>query len=188
MWPDGLRRGEDVVVRSDGQVRREFDAAYPSLVSAAVNAAQKFFRFNASQVEDVVAETMARAYEHWERVRRHPNPIGWVVVCAKNVCLEQLRKDARRSASWAARNDTDLFVDLSDETAVSVTIAQSLKRLSRRQRDVIVLRYLMDYDEQTTAAVMGTSVSNVRAAAHEARQRLNPLLANVYGAMDEVRP
>jgi len=97
-----LRRGEDVVVRSDGQVRREFDAAYPSLVSAAVNAAQKFFRFNASQVEDVVAETMARAYEHWERVRRHPNPIGWVVVCAKNVCLEQLRKDARRPVSWAA--------------------------------------------------------------------------------------
>ena len=87
-----------------------------------------------------------------------------------------------------ARNDTDLFVDLSDETAVSVTIAESLKRLSRRQRDVIVLRYLMDYDEQTTAAVMGTSVSNVKAAAHEARQRLNPLLANVYGAMDEVRP
>ncbi len=76
---------------SDRQAKAEFDHAYPRLVSAAYRAARGFFRYDPSQVEDAVAETMARTYERWERVRSHESPTGWVVVCAKNVCLEHLR-------------------------------------------------------------------------------------------------
>ena len=172
---------DDLPMGSDREARAEFDAAYPRLVTAAVHAVQKFFRYDASQVEDAVAETMARTYEHWERVRRHENPVGWVVVCAKNVCLEQLRANARRPPTSTTRgNDVDVFIDLSDATAVSVTISQSLDQLSKRQRDVAVLRYLMDCDEATTAAAIGTTVSRVKTAAHEARGRLRALLADVY--------
>ena len=185
MWLGRPRRNQDGVVVSDGQAQGEFDRAYPSLVTTAARAAQKFFRYNNALVEDTVAETMARTYERWERVRRHPNPAGWVVVCAKNVCLEQLRQSAREvkvPQSCAA----DELIDLTDESAVSITISESLRKLSKRQRDVIVLRYLLDYDERTTSELMGIKVANVKAAAHEGRQLLNPMLAGVYGDMDEV--
>src|SRR5262245_37871011 len=95
MWLGRPGRNKDGVVVSDGQAQGEFDRAYPSHVTTAARAAQKFFRYNEALVEDTVAETMARTFERWERVRRHPNPAGWVVVCAKNVCLEQLRQSAR---------------------------------------------------------------------------------------------
>ena len=181
--------GHDVSVGADAQARAEFDAAYPRLVSAAAGAAQRFFRFDPSQVEDVVAETMARTFERWERVRRHDNPVGWVVVCAKNVCLEQLRKNSRQAQATSAKHDdVDIFIDLSDETAVSVTISQALDRLSKRQRDVAVLRYLMDCDEKTTAEAMGTSVGKVKTAAHEARGRLRPILADIYLDDGEASP
>jgi RNA polymerase sigma factor (sigma-70 family) len=173
-------------VGSDERALGEFNAAYPRLVTAAAQAVRKFFRYDPSLVEDSVAETMARTYERWERVRRHDNPVGWVVVCAKNVCLEQLRANARQTrVSTPSRDDVDIFIDLSDETAVSVTISRTLDQLSKRQRDVAVLRYLMDCDEQTTAAAMGTSVSKVKTAAHEARGRLRVLLADVYQDTDE---
>jgi RNA polymerase sigma factor (sigma-70 family) len=182
-------RGNDVSVAADVRVRAEFDAAYPRLVSAATGAAQRFFRFDTSQVEDAVAETMARTFERWERVRRHDNPVGWVVVCAKNVCLEQLRKNSRQAqATSAQQEDVDIFIDLSDETAVSVTISNALDQLSKRQRDVAVLRYLMDCDEKTTAEAMGTSVGKVKTAAHEARGRLRPILAGIYLDDDAVSP
>jgi len=172
-------------VGSDGEASAEFDAAYPSLVTAAAQAVQRFFRYDASQVEDAVAETMARTYERWERVRRHDNPVGWVVVCAKNVCLEQLRANARQTRASDNRDGVDVMIDLTEHTAVSVTISETLGRLSKRQRDVAILRYLMDFDEATTAATMGTTVSKVRTAAHEARGRLRVLLRDVYLAADE---
>ncbi len=170
-------------MRPRGQARSEFDAAYPTLVTAAYRVVERFFRYAPSQIEDAVAETMARTFERWERVRRHDNPTGWVVVCAKNVCLEQLRANERNARSRSS--NVDVHIDLADDTAVSITVTRVLGKLSKRQRDVAVLRYLMDCDEATTAAATGMSVSKVKTAAHEARQRLRPLLADIYGDVDE---
>jgi len=166
---------------SDRRALAEFDAAYPALVTVAARAARNFFRFDTAQVEDVVAETMARTYERWERVRRHANPDGWVVVCTKNVCLEQLRSRARRGDHGDVE-DRYATADPTDRLDTADAVATSLAQLTKRQRDVVVLRYLMDCDEATTAAALGMSVSQVKTAAHEARHRLRHLLADDDGA------
>jgi RNA polymerase sigma factor (sigma-70 family) len=176
-----------LALAGDAEALAEFDAAYPRLVAAAYRAVVRFFRYSPERVEDVVAETMARTYERWERVRRHDNPAGWVVVCAKNVCLEQLRADARASRWTRTGRDLDRHKsdDLAHQTALSATIWRSLDDLSKRQRDVAVMRYLMDCDEATTAIALGMSVSKVKTAAHEARSRLRTLLADLYIDVDE---
>jgi RNA polymerase sigma factor (sigma-70 family) len=173
-------------VGSDGQAQAEFDAAYPSLVSAADYAIGKFFRYDESLIEDAVVETMARTYERWERFRRHDDPIGWVAACAKNVCLEQLRETARRPPSSTDADEAGNVVALADTAAVSATICRALDRLSRHQRDVVVLRYLMGFDEATTAAAIGTTIAKVKSVASDARRRIGVLLADVYRDPDEV--
>jgi RNA polymerase sigma factor (sigma-70 family) len=162
---------------SDERARVEFDRAYAELVVAAHRAATSFFRYSPGSIEDVVAEAMARTYERWEKVRRHENPVGWVVLCTKNVCLEELRRETRGQRRPATRDDIDL-TDFSERSATAQTISDALKQLSKRQRDVAVLRYLMDLDEATTAAALGTTVSKVKTAAHEARGRLRGLLGD----------
>jgi RNA polymerase sigma factor (sigma-70 family) len=175
-------------VGSGRQALTEFDAAYPRLVLAAAGAVQRFFRYDESQVEDAVAETMARTYERWERVGRHASPVGWIAACAKNVCLEQLHRNTRRTgAASRPRGEVDV-VDLSEEAAISVTISQALRPLSKRQRDVAVLRYLMNCDEETTADAMSASVGEVTAAARDARRHLRSLLNEVYLDDDAVTP
>src|SRR5690242_7247398 len=39
---------------------------------------------SAGAAEEAVAEAYARAFDRWKRVRRHPNPVGWVTVTAMN--------------------------------------------------------------------------------------------------------
>jgi RNA polymerase sigma factor (sigma-70 family) len=111
---------------------------------------------------------MAQAFERWERVRRHDDPTGWVIVRTKDVCLEFLR----------AKSETE-------DQAISGNIVDTLDRLSKRQRDVAVLRYLMDCDEATTAVALGTTESKVRTRAERARHRMRGDLERVYGVTDE---
>ena len=161
---------------SDLQVRTEFDTAYPFLVTVAERAIRSFFRYDPSQVEEAVAETMAQTYADWERVRPVEKAIPRVTARAKKVCLERIHREALRVENAVTRPaDAGGLVDLADATALSASIALSLDRLSRRQRDVAVVHYLMDCDEKTTAAALHTSVAGVRKAAREARSR-SPLL------------
>ncbi len=149
---------------SDDQTQREFNAAYQRLFTLTRRLVTNFFRFDASAVADVVGETMARTFEHWELVRRQ-YPDAWVVACAKDVCLEHLRANGQRGAGWREASET-------------------LSRLSKRQRDIIVVRYLMGCDEPTTAEALGTTVSAVRAASQEAAGLLRVLLDDLPGELD----
>jgi RNA polymerase sigma factor (sigma-70 family) len=173
-------------VVSDRRVLAEFDDAYPRFVVAAHRAIVRFYRYDHSRVEDAVAETLARTFERWERVRKHDNPTGWVVVCAKNVCLEQLRAENRAQRARTVLGPRASSQDHADATVQSDALYMGLAALSKRQRDVAVLRYLMDYDEATTAMLLGTSVSKVKTAAHEARQRLRVLLTDLAIEPDDV--
>jgi RNA polymerase sigma factor (sigma-70 family) len=156
--------GNDARMRGDEQTRTEFDASFPGLVTVACHAARRFFRFDESVVRNAVAETMAQTYERWGRVRHHDDPAGWVIVRTKDVCLEFLR----------AKSETE-------DQAISEDIVDNLDRLSKRQRDVAVLRYLMDCDEATTAVALGTTESKVHTRAERARQRIRGDLERVYG-------
>jgi DNA-directed RNA polymerase specialized sigma24 family protein len=154
-------------MRGDEQTRIEFDASFPGLVTVACHAARRFFRFDESVVRHAVAETMAQTYERWERVRHHDSPSGWVIVRTKDVCLEFLR----------AKSETE------DET-ISENLVDALDRLSKGQRDVAVLRYLMDCDEATTAVALGTTESKVHTLAERARHRMHGDLERVYLVAD----
>jgi DNA-directed RNA polymerase specialized sigma24 family protein len=70
-----------------------------------------------------------------------------------------------------------MSMDWDDECVVRDELARALACLSDRQRLAVTLRYIHDLDEATTASRLGTSVANVRAAAHEGRARLRQLLA-----------
>jgi DNA-directed RNA polymerase specialized sigma24 family protein len=149
-------------VVSDRKALEEFDAAYPRLVAVAHRAVRAFFRYDPSNVDEAVAETMARTFGHWETVRRHESPHGWVVVCAKDVCLEHLRADAR-------------------ERALPSTIWQCLDQLPNKQRSVAVVRLLMGFDKTATVRALGRSFESVETATREASGPLHPILVDLYG-------
>jgi RNA polymerase sigma factor (sigma-70 family) len=48
------------------------------------------------------------------------------------------------------------------------TVAAALRRLPRRQREAVVLRYYLDLSVEETAQVMGISLGTVKSATHRA--------------------
>jgi DNA-directed RNA polymerase specialized sigma24 family protein len=153
--------------------RDEFDAAFASLVSVVSRVVQRFFRYDASAIAPAVAETMARTYDRWDRVHRSSNPAAWVIACAKDVCLEQLR----------ARSEAE--TETPGAPGRATAICDALDSLSHAPRDVGVLRFMMECDEDTTAVALNLPIERVTMLAEKAEKRLGDVLHEAYAQSDE---
>lgn len=73
-----------------------------------------------------------------------------------------------RSRRWR-EVPTDVLPESSyDETTDRIALLEDLRRLSRRQRAVLVLRYFDDLTEADTAAALGISVGTVKSHSRDA--------------------
>lgn len=114
--------------------------------------------------EDLVAEAFTRAWVSWAKVSRHPAPYAWVVRTALNT-----------RASWWRRRRRETVLDGADEVAGTApdgavpdpALLAAVRRLPRRQQEVIVLRVFLDLDTRATATVLGIAEGTV--AVHLAR-------------------
>jgi RNA polymerase sigma factor (sigma-70 family) len=90
--------------------------------------------------EDVAQETMARALVRWSRVEEYAP--AWVAKVAANLAIGQLRRARLVVAPPAAE----------DPNGVERTeLVRVLRAIPRRQREVVVLRYLLDLSEAEVA-------------------------------------
>lgn len=103
-----------------------------------------------AEAEDIAAEALAQALRSWPAIRE---PASWVATVAGRRALRRRRVPAPlRAASLGRTSDNGERIDLS----------RALQQLSRRQRQVVVLRHMADLSEETVAASLGVSVSAVK--------------------------
>jgi RNA polymerase sigma-70 factor (sigma-E family) len=127
--------------------------------------------------EDLVAEAFTRAWMSWRKVREHPAPRAWVVRTALNTRVSWWRRRRRE----VALDDHDTVAAASRYPALDGALVTALRRLPVRQREVIVLRLLLDLDTATTARVLGISAGTVGAHLHRGlaalRDEIGPPMA-----------
>ena len=145
-----------------------FEAAFDGLAAIAYRVGYRLLGY-VGAAEDVAQESLARAYARWRRVGGHAEP--WVARVAANLAIDQLRSHQHRRR--APLGDA---VPAAASTGIATTdrleLARLVAELPRRQREVVVLRYLADRSEAETAAVLGTSVGTVKTHAHRALSSL----------------
>jgi RNA polymerase sigma factor (sigma-70 family) len=110
--------------------------------------------------EDQLAEAFARAWGSWRSVRRHPAPRAWVVRTALNVGVSWWRHQRREVALGGQdrAHDTDMSTGCVDDRLLN-----ALRHLPLREREVVVLRLVLDLDTATTARQLGIAPGTVRA-------------------------
>jgi RNA polymerase sigma factor (sigma-70 family) len=170
--PDGVPELEDV---TDAPGFSAHTAQQLALF--AYNVARKFFPYRADLVEEAVQETLTRTCERWEYVTERDAPEAWVVNTATYVCQEKLREERRGARCFGER---PVQSQRDEEFARRELLAQSLRRLTRRQRLVIVWRYLFDFSVRETATALGLTESKVRDASHNGIGRLRKLLGEEW--------
>ncbi len=142
-----------------------FDDRYAGLSSLAYRVAFRILG-ERGDAEDVAQETMARAFVRWRKVDGFAEP--WVARVATNAALGIVRRRGRSHPSAPlARPGID-----SDRVA----LVAALRKLPKRQREVLVLRYLADMTEDAVAAQLGISTGSVKQHAHRALRAARPLL------------
>ena len=151
-----------------------FDEQFDRL---AVIAHRVAFRITGSREEarDITQETLTRAFVHWRKAAKYPEP--WVAHVAANLAIDQARRRSRIPAtdpSQIERNEPS--------TIERLDLVNALNALPRRQREVIVLRYLADLPEAAVAHELRLSIGSVKKHAFRGlaalRRSLTPTTAD----------
>ena len=139
----------------------DFEQAFGPLYRQARRVAWKLLG-DPTDAEDAAAEAMARALLAWKKIGGLAYREAWVARVTANVAIDILR---RRRAARNPTADSDPAAgpaDLGDEVALGVDVRHALLRLSRRQRQVVVLRWIGGFSEEEVSACLGVSRSAVR--------------------------
>lgn len=119
--------------------------------------------------EDVVQDAFERLHRHWRGVREPSSALAYARSCVLNGCRTAHRRVAvaRRYAPRLAgqpRDNRDPVAAVDDTAQVMA----ALRLLTRRQREVIVLRYYADQDVAEIAETLRISPGAVRAVLNRA--------------------
>jgi len=143
----------------EGPPTATFEAAFGDLFRLAYRVGYRILG-ERGDAEDVAQETLARALVRWERLEERPH--GWVVRVAANLAIDRTRR--RRRSPTVAVGPVGVVDPFLGER---LDLAAAVGRLPRRQRQVVVLRYLADWSEADVARELGCSVGAVKS--HGAR-------------------
>lgn len=120
--------------------------------------------------EDVASETVIRALTRWSKISDYPH--AWVTRVATNLAIDILRRHDRVVTGG---DGADARSSFETDTVERMDVAAGLRSLSRRQQQVVVLRYLAGFSDGQVSEVLGLSVSTVMTHLGRAMVRLRRL-------------
>jgi len=147
-------------------VGAEFAAEFDVMYGVAYRASFAVLGVRA-EAEDCAQEALARALVRWDKVE--PYAPAWVARVSINLALDAIR--SRRRAERLGRVAPTAI----EETEVAERrrdLAVALAALPKRQREAIVLRYLVDLPEAEAAGAMGCTVGTVKSTVARGLDRL----------------
>lgn len=149
-----------------GEMERFCAAAWPRLVNA-----MTYYCGDVHVAEELVQEALLRACRQWSKVSALQSPEGWAFRVAVNLANSAWRR--KRAESRAReRYGKDDTVHRDPDVAERDAVRRALRKLSPRQREVVVLRYYLDLPFERVAELTGSSPGAVRTSASRAISEL----------------
>jgi RNA polymerase sigma-70 factor (ECF subfamily) len=150
------------------------------------------------EAEDMVQETMLRAWQHFNSFKGQASLRTWLYRIATNACLDALKKRLPRTLpvsvtpaadpsrplapawaestwlepypdSWLAEGTEDPAARYSRRESISLAFLTILQLLPPRQRAILILSDVLDWRAREIASLLSISVSAVNSALHRAR-------------------
>lgn len=124
---------------------------------------------NRASAEEHAQEAFARAFARWRSLGRSGYATAWIHRVAINLAIDEVRRLGRHS-------DRDVVANTGEPSLEPLEVAEALSRLSRRQREAVVLRVMADLSEADVAALMGVSPGSVKTHKSRGLDRLRTLM------------
>jgi RNA polymerase sigma-70 factor (ECF subfamily) len=121
--------------------------------------------------EDVVQETMLRAWRHYGQLSPEKGSVrGWLMKVAHNIAMDKVRMRRSRPAEVPedAVAEVGVAEDHADSVLASLQVRHALARLSPGHRAVLEQVYMNGYTARETAARLGIPEGTVSSRAYYA--------------------
>jgi RNA polymerase sigma-70 factor, ECF subfamily len=158
-------------------------AERPSFAAAAeaeLDAVHRYLLFltcDRSLAEDLTGETFEKAFRTWRRFDpRRGSVRTWLCQIARTTALDHFRAEERRRRreAWFARTQPEV----EEPAALPGNLGTALTRLTPAEREVVVLRVLLELDGVTTARLLGISRTACSTRLSRALKRLEELMTH----------
>ena len=154
-------------------VRHDFASIYERDRSRLVRALSLSLRDDAL-ANEAIDEAFTRALHRWKAVGSFDEPQAWIYRTAHNWATSRFRRRSRdkRYASDIARPDSTVDV------APDPQLADALAGLPADQRNVLVLRYYLDWTIEACAEALDIAPGTVKSRTNRALKELNRTLGD----------
>jgi RNA polymerase sigma-70 factor (ECF subfamily) len=153
----------------DSGFRESFEAFYTRESKAVIGLAY-VLSGSRSGAEDLAQDGFLAAFRDWDRIAGYDDPGAWVRRVVANRAVSGFRRrKAETKALIRIRPDEHLVPEIPAESDV---LWKEVRRLPRRQRQVIALRYLDHRPIAEVALILDCSANTVKTHLMRAKQEL----------------
>jgi RNA polymerase sigma-70 factor, ECF subfamily len=161
------------------QFREDLIAAIPGLRAFGISLTSR-----ADRADDLVQETLMKAWKHHESFEAGTNIKAWLYTILRNEFYSHLRKRRREvedadglySGRVAVQAEQHGHLDMADLKA-------ALQELAEDQREALILVGASGFSYEEAATICGVAVGTIKSRVNRARQKLSELL-NIESAND----
>jgi RNA polymerase sigma-70 factor (ECF subfamily) len=143
---------------------------------------------------DVTQEAFLRLWKYWETARPSEediqNPRAWLLRVARNLAEDYAKSAFRRNGTQppellnGVRSTQPMPLEVLEREELFGQLRGILDDLSPADRDILTLRYALDYDANSIAETLGVNVTAVHMRLSRARQRV----ADRLNELDNISP
>src|SRR5438445_12517901 len=127
---------------------------------------------------DIMQETFLRLWKQWQGGEEILNPRAWLLRVARNLAEDHAKSAFRRNGTHPPQTmngvqaDEPLPVEVLEREETFAHIRNELEQLPKSDREILTLRYCLDYDTNQIADLLEINHTAVHMRLSRARQRL----------------
>jgi len=149
-----------LTANSEGSLA-SFDDKFEDLWTVAYRVAFRVLGVR-EDAEDVAQDALERVGIQWKRVGSYARPFTARVAGQRAIDMWRRRTHHRGNEAQVRIDQTRGHGESAGGVEDRDDLVRALRALPKRQRQVVILRYLGDFSEHDTAAALGCSVGSVK--------------------------
>ena len=127
---------------------------------------------SAAEAEDAVQATFMKLVEHPRSFESEDHEKAWLIVAAKNLCLDMIRSAGRSRVVALDENVSEPSCEDEPFADEPGEVMQAVMRLPSKYKDVLVLHYVEGKKTDEIARMLGSPPSTIRNRLADARALL----------------
>jgi RNA polymerase sigma-70 factor (ECF subfamily) len=133
---------------------------------------------NADTALDITQEAFLRLWKQWESGEAIMNPRAWLLRVARNLAEDHAKSAFRRNGTHppqtmnGVQGHEPLPLESLEQAETFAQLRKGMDQLPSDDREILTLRYALDYNTDTIAEALDIKPSAVHMRLSRARQRL----------------